>query len=184
MKIAEQEVISERTEKSSRFLVTTSSIVILVKLFQVPIEDLSMLGVKAPANLFDLAASLILVYSFTTHLWSWSFDLHTWRNWYSSNYTGVYEGESGIPIGDMLAYQLSSLRSKMEGKEVNLEKVEKSISALIQSLESYQERAKSIWAFGSLYVYLMHIILPATAAICALAYIGYGDILPTCVVKF
>jgi len=54
MKVKGEDILSDITEKTSRNLKATAAIVIAVKLFEVSVQNLEILSVKLPPNLFDV----------------------------------------------------------------------------------------------------------------------------------
>jgi hypothetical protein len=97
MLVSGHDVLSERTEKSSRFMLIVAASVILVKKYNVKIDDLSFLSVKLPADLFDAAATVVICYatfSFIQHVW---FDVYAWRNWHEN--AKIQTHKSKVEIG-------------------------------------------------------------------------------------
>jgi hypothetical protein len=66
MKVEGADILSDVTEKTSRNLKATAAIVIAVKLFQVPVEELVILSVKLPPNLFDVTSFFLISYLAST----------------------------------------------------------------------------------------------------------------------
>jgi hypothetical protein len=68
------------TEKTSRNLKAVASIVIAVKLFDVPIENLSVLNVNLPGSMFDVTSLAIMGYMMITLSMYWHVDYLSWRD--------------------------------------------------------------------------------------------------------
>jgi hypothetical protein len=82
-KLQGNEVLADVTDKSVRRLVILSGIIILVKLYNVKLDDLSLLGVKLPAELLDVVGFLLLIYYTYALVVNWLFDMLAFRLWYS-----------------------------------------------------------------------------------------------------
>ena len=92
MKISGTEIITQSTQNISRNLVIVSSITLLVKYYHVPLDDLKILNVPLPAELFDSVASAIIIFGILSLLIHWSSDVINWRMW-------VDEGKSLTVLG-------------------------------------------------------------------------------------
>jgi hypothetical protein len=80
MKVQGADILSEITEKTSRNLKAVSSIVIAVKLFNVPVDDLKVLNVDLPGNLFDVVSAVLLAYLMVILVLYWRVDYLLWRD--------------------------------------------------------------------------------------------------------
>jgi hypothetical protein len=81
VKVGGKDVVSDRTERSARFLVTVSALVILVEAHEVPMQDLTILGVTAPPQLFGVVVLFVVLYTLVSLFVNWSGDVIAWREW-------------------------------------------------------------------------------------------------------
>jgi hypothetical protein len=73
------EVISDVTDKSVRRLVIVSGVIILVKIYRVKLDNLELLGVQLPGELFDIVGLLLIIYYTYALVVSWLFDVLSFR---------------------------------------------------------------------------------------------------------
>lgn len=81
-RISGRDVISESTEKVIRRTMVIGSAAVLVKLYDVPLNDLKVLGIELPAALFDTVLLVLVAYSAYSLILNWSGDLLAFRLWY------------------------------------------------------------------------------------------------------
>ena len=81
-KVSGKDIISDTTEKVIRRTVVFSSITALVKLYNVPLNDLKLLGMELPAALFDVVLLALVVYFTYSLIINWAGDLLAFRLWY------------------------------------------------------------------------------------------------------
>ena len=135
MNVDGQFIINERTEKSSRFLLTIGSTVVLIKYFSVPIEDLTVFNVKAPTRLFDVVAITILTFSLASFLIHWFGDFVNWRVWYKENAVSLFLGKEAT-LGQVLNAKLEELC--VENTEAQgIENLKKDIVTLQKEIVSH-----------------------------------------------
>jgi hypothetical protein len=157
MRVGGADVLSERTEKSSRFVLIAAAVVILVKEYKVPIDDLSFLGVKIPSDLFDTAALVMIAYASITYLQHWIFDVYAWHSWYEDNTVDTWDGT--VSIGKYIENKVDTLFESKSMWDSNKELFDD----LITKLSSHNSRAQSISVLGWLYVAGQHFLLPMSA---------------------
>ena len=80
MKVEGADILSEVTEKTSRHLKAVASIVLTVKLFNVPVGDLKVLNVDLPGVLFDVVSAVLLGYLMIILVLYWRVDYLLWRD--------------------------------------------------------------------------------------------------------
>ena len=80
MKVEGADILSDVTEKTSRNLKATAAIVIAVKLFNVNLENLEVLNVKLPPNLFDVTSFFLVGYLMVVLVLYWLNDYLLWRD--------------------------------------------------------------------------------------------------------
>ena len=81
-KISGKDIISDNTEKIIRRTVVISSITVLVKVYNVPLNDLELLGMELPAALFDVVLLVLVAYFTCSLIVNWVGDLLAFRLWY------------------------------------------------------------------------------------------------------
>lgn len=165
MNVDGHSIINERTEKSSRFLVTIGSTIIFIKYFNVPLEDLTVFNVRAPANLFDVVAFAILAFSLTSFLIHWFGDLVSWRGWYKENAVGIFLGKE-ITLGRALNAKLEKWTAEGDNVE-SVEGVRKDIATLQTEIAKHNVRVNRIYWYGWLYIAGLHFLVPVIVAVVA-----------------
>lgn len=83
--VSGKSLISETTEKVLRRAVVISSAAILTKLYHVPLNDLKVLGIELPANLFDTVLVVLVLFHMYSLTINWMGDLAAFRLWFSDN---------------------------------------------------------------------------------------------------
>jgi hypothetical protein len=78
-----KEVISDVTDRSARRLIIVSGTVILIKLYDVELKNLSILGVQLPSELFGIVGLILLGFGSYSLTINWAFELVAFRIWYS-----------------------------------------------------------------------------------------------------
>ncbi|MBW4542286.1 MAG: hypothetical protein KME43_24585 [Myxacorys chilensis ATA2-1-KO14] len=84
-KVSGKEIISDLTEKNGRRLIVVSFLSIIVKLYKVNLSELSVFGVKLPAELFDVVALILITYFSYALFINWIGDLAGFRLWFDSH---------------------------------------------------------------------------------------------------
>jgi hypothetical protein len=80
MKVEGADILSDVTEKTSRNLKATAAIVMAVKLFNVPVQDLQVLGIRLPPNLFEVVSFALIGYMMVVLVFYWRTDYLLWRD--------------------------------------------------------------------------------------------------------
>jgi hypothetical protein len=83
--ISGKALISETTEKVIRRAAVIASATILVKLYDVPLNDLKVLGMDLPPQLFDVALLVLVAYHIYALLINWIGDLAAFRLWFKES---------------------------------------------------------------------------------------------------
>ncbi len=81
-KINGKDIISATTEKIIRRSVVISSITVLVKVYNVPLNDLRIIGMELPLALFDVVLMVLVGYFVYSLIINWIGDLLAFRLWY------------------------------------------------------------------------------------------------------
>lgn|SRR3990167_577448 len=84
-KISGREVLSETTEKSQVRLFVVTSIAIISKAYQIPVDQIKMLGMEFPAAVFDISIMALVVWYAYSYFVKWVGDLIGFRLWYSES---------------------------------------------------------------------------------------------------
>lgn len=84
-KISGREVLSETTEKSQVRLFLVASIAIISKAYQLPVDQIKMLGMEFPAAIFDISILALVVWYGYSYFVKWAGDLIGFRLWYSES---------------------------------------------------------------------------------------------------
>jgi hypothetical protein len=84
-RISGRSLISETTEKVLRRTLVIASATILTKLYDVPLNDLKVLGMELPAALYDSVLLGLVVYYMYSLTINWAGDLAAFRLWYTES---------------------------------------------------------------------------------------------------
>jgi hypothetical protein len=169
MRVSGHDVLSERTENSSRFMLIVAASVILVKKYDVKIDDLSFLSVKLPAELFDTAATVVVCYATFSFIQHFLFDVYAWRNWYEDAKIQTWNGE--VEIGRFLQDRhdrLVELITKDECTKQNHDSILSYFGEIKEKINEYNSRVKKISIMGWSYIIVQHFLLPVGAAMWAM----------------
>lgn len=192
-KVSGQEIISESTEKSFRALVLVSATAALTKAYDVPLDEMTLLGAKLPQAIFDvvlLAAVCCLLYVYVI---KWLGDLAAFRLWYSESsiwstfgtnmkldrtfinggvelLVDLYEQENGGKVS--LSEGSPETKKKYDDFKVNAE-------LYGARLDAAGRKFALLSAFGHFYVWVQNFILPVGLAIFSIyLLLKYGSFLP------
>lgn len=80
-------MISETTEKIVRRSILLSSVTILVKAYDVPLNDLQALGMELPQAVVDTGLLALIAFTVYSHVLNWIRDLAAFRLWYQESST-------------------------------------------------------------------------------------------------
>ena len=80
MNVQGADILSDVTEKTSRNLKATAVIVMAVKLFNVRLQGLEVLGIGLPPNLFDVVSFALIGYMMIVLIAYWRADYLLWRD--------------------------------------------------------------------------------------------------------
>ena len=80
--VSGKNLISETTEKVIRRAVVIASTAILAKIYDVPLNDLKVLGMELPPSLFDTVLLILVFFHMYSLVINWVGDLAAFRLWY------------------------------------------------------------------------------------------------------
>lgn len=93
-----QEALSTETLRSARRICILSAIVIVVKGYMLPLDDLSLYwGWKFEAHLFDVVALAMLLFGIIVFMYNWIGDVYAYKNWYNTREVWS-QFQSNMPI--------------------------------------------------------------------------------------
>lgn len=172
MKISGKEITTEWTHKASRNLTTISAVVLMVKFYEVPLENLKILGVSAPAELFDTVAVVLLVYGAWSLIINWIGDLGIWRLWYADHKVKWYDNREETHA-EYLDFNARDLKRWVEGEpdgdlETRLKEIERRVETIDDHLKDAGQKFTVIVWYGWFYVVGQMLILPIGLTISAL----------------
>jgi hypothetical protein len=194
-KISGKDLISEATEKIVRRLVVISAVAILVKAYQVPLQDLKVLGVDLPSGLFDVVALSLIVYFTYALIISWVGDLAAFRLWYRESSiwsefgTNMKLDKTFIRGGIDLLLKVHALEKGQQWPSDFSTADEKTKSEFLDfktNVELYALRLEHagtkfslISAFGHYYVWVQSFLIPICCAGAAIyLLLKYGELKP------
>ncbi|WP_114750497.1 hypothetical protein [Pleomorphovibrio marinus] len=183
-KIQGSDIISEATDKSSRRLYVLGAIIFLIKIYNVDLDDLSVLGVPLPAALFDLIAFVLIIWSMYQLIVNWLVDIIAFKNWYQSRniwsqfQTNMEIDKSFYSGGTRLLLELHDLKQKKQfpskeeeiPKQVHEDYQNFKINAelFVARLEAAGNSFKKVSKWGQYYVWVHAFIIPIIVATAAL----------------
>ncbi len=190
-----KDLISDITEKAGRRLIVLSSLVILVKLYRVNLEDLSILGLSLPSELFDVVSFSLVLYMIYVLIINWVGDLAAYRLWFSESdiwsqfNTNMKLDGSFISGGTRLLLKLFTLEKNGNWPESFNELPEdlrneyqdfKTNSELyIVRLDAAGNRFRGLSRFASFYIWFQAFLLPlGFAAVAIYLLLSCGSFLP------
>lgn len=140
MKVGGNEVVSLATQRASRTLLVISATILFIVFFDVPIDDLTILGVKAPVTLFDKVAIAVIVYGIWNLIIQWLGDLAAWKFWYEGNKVETIDGL--IPNRQYVMTCIEQAEARMNRSHAEYEKqLPESMATLLNHLKSALESA-------------------------------------------
>jgi hypothetical protein len=195
--VSGNDLISEITEKAGRRLIVLSAIVILVKLYEVNLEDLSILGLSLPSELFDLVALCLIMYMVYVLVINWIGDLAAFRLWYSESNiwsefnTNIKLDKGFISGGTKLLLDLFRLEKSgswpadfselSEDMKREYNNFKTNVELYVARLSAAGQQFSTLSAFSRFYIWFQAFLLPMAFAGGALYMLyAYGNIsLPT-----
>ena len=183
-KIQGTDVISQATDKSSRRLYVLGAVIFLIKIYNVDLDDLSIIGVKLPAALFDLVSLVLLIWGIYQLLINWLVDIISFQKWYQSRnlwsefQTNMTIDKSFYSGGKRLLLELHDLKNKGQfpSKEEELSKqvqedyqdFKTNVEKFILRLEAAGNNFQSVTNWGRYYIWGHAFIIPLVVSIVAL----------------
>lgn len=194
-KVSGNSLISETTEKIVRRSLMLSAATILVKAYDVPLNDLHVLGMDLPQALVDTALLAFIAFTMYSHVLNWTGDLAAFRLWYQESSIWSQLGthmkldsgfiRGGIPLLQRL-HQMQKDRAWPETFQGLPDALRKEYEDFKTNIELYTARLAAagkkfslLSAFGHYYVWVHSFVIPLAlngAAIYLL--IKYGTFTP------
>ena len=194
-KVSGNDLISEITEKCGRRLIVISSLTLLVKLYEVPLQDLKIFGVELPVQVFDVVASSLIIYFVYTLTVNWLGDLAAFKLWFTEssiwsqfNTNMKLDGQflsGGFDLLRRMA-ELEKLEEPPRSSKSLSEEDKKKYDAFRNNIELYIVRleaagnnfSKLSW-FARFYIFFQSYALPLMFALAAaVVLVRAGSILP------
>ena len=158
--------------------------VLTIKLYHVPLSDLSILGASLPEGLFDVVAFGMLVFGLLVFGYSWVGDVQGYRKWYDSREIWS-QFKTNMPIdrtfygdGARLIVQLFKRKKEIEeGARIeelpqdvqeSYHNFENNIDLFIGRLEAHQNSFRDISNLGKFYVFVIWGAFPFLVVVAAL----------------
>ncbi len=193
--VSGKNLISDITEKAGRRIIVLSSLIILVKLYRVNLEDLSILGLSLPSELFDVVSFCLVLYMVYVLVINWVGDLAAYRLWYSKSEiwsqfnTNMKLDDSFIKGGTQLLRKVFALEKNGEWtdnfndlpedlrKEYQDFKINSEL--YIERLEAAGNKFSALSKFASFYIWFQAFLLPlGFAAVAIYLLIRCGSFIP------
>ena len=168
MKLSGIEAITLPTQRSSRNTIVVSATIFFVIIYDVPISDLSILGVQAPVDFLGAVAWTLLIFSTINHIINWLGDFFSYQNWYQTNevplstWGGI--GETVSPIEHM---NLTLLRLKehaeMETKDIAYKNVISDVEKIKKQLLDSRKNFGTLHNYAKFYIFIWYLMVPCSA---------------------
>lgn len=193
-KLSGNDLISDLTEKYGRRLIAISFLSILVKMYGVDLEELSVFGLELPSELFDVVALSLIAYFVYALIVNWLGDLAAFRLWFEGNDitsefgTEMKTDKSFINGGAKLIKKLYALEKKQNWPENfddldpelkrDFHEFKTNIELYNVRLEAAGTKFSTLSVYGHIYVWFQSFALPIGLALLALHFIFCTGSLP------
>lgn len=183
-KIQGTDIISQATDKSSRRLYVLGAVIFLIKFYNVDLDDLSIIGVKLPAALFDLVSLVLLIWGIYQLVINWLVDIVSFQKWYQSRnlwsefQTNMTIDKDFYSGGKRLLMELHDLKTKGQfpskddeiSKQVQEDYLDfkTNVELFIMRLEAAGNNFRSVTRWGLYYVWGHAFIIPLAVSVAAL----------------
>jgi hypothetical protein len=170
MKVQGADILSDVTEKTSRNLKATAAVVLAVKLFNVPVQDLRVLNVDLPPNLFDVISFTLIAYMMTILVLYWRVDYLLWRDGPMMTAMNAMEERLGS-IKDIV----TDVEQFMQrGVAQNAKCIEHQFATTkSEALDYRRSIAKTTW-WVRLVIFVLHLAIPLSLGALAVWMVGKG----------
>jgi len=194
-KISGKDIISETTEKIIRRSVVISSITVLVKVYNVPLNNLKLLDMELPAALFDVVLLVLVAYFTYSLIINWVGDLLAFRLWYRESSIWSEFGtqmkldknfiRGGIPLLLRLYHLEKNKKWPIDFSKLD-EETRKDYQDFKTNVELYYVRLEHagtrfsvLSSFGHYYVWIQSFLFPLGLSLVAVyLLIKYGTFTP------
>lgn len=194
-KLSGKDVVSESTEKIARRTLVVGSATALAKLYDIPLNEINLFGMKLPASLFDTACLFLVCYGIYSLLLNWLGDLAAFRLWFRESSiwsefgTSMKVDREFIRGGIPLLLKLHALEQKKEwpdsfdsaSDEVRQKYVDfrTNVELYCVRLENAGTRFSLLSLYAHFYVWFQSFLLPVGVSLLA-AYllVKYGTFIP------
>lgn len=193
-KVSGKDIVSDSTEKSLNRMMAFSAIAILAKAYGVPLDDMSLLGMKIPGAVFDVSLLVAILYFYYSFVVKWVGDLMAFRLWYSESSlwsefgTQMKLDKSFIRGGiDLLVGLHQAEQNKGKSEVGNLgddarkqfEDFKTNVELYAMRLESAGKRFSALSWYGHFYVWFQSFLFPTLFAMLAIyLLVKYGTFSP------
>jgi hypothetical protein len=194
-KLSGNNIISNLTEKYGRRLIAISAITTLVKVYDVNLEKLSIIGLSLPAELFNTVALALVLYFSYALVVNWLGDLAAYKLWFDSNDirselgTSMEANKGFISDGVSLILKLYALEKgdnwpakyeeiEPEAKE-EFNQFKLNTERYIVRLEGAGKKFAMLAFYSHIYIWFQSFILPILMSLLALYHLSSGSI-PVC----
>ncbi|TCD48397.1 hypothetical protein [Chlorobium sp. N1] len=193
-KLSGNNLISDLTEKYGRRLIAISFLAILVKAYNVNLDNLSVFGLSLPSELFDVVALSLIVYFIYALIVNWVGDLAAFRFWFESNNitsefgTEMKTDKGFVNGGAKLIKKLYALEKGQEWPE-NFDGIDSELKSDFRefkaNVELYSVRLdaagtkfSALSIYGHIYVWFQSFALPIGLSLIALYFIFCTALVP------
>lgn len=181
-RVSGQEIISESTEKTFRALILVSAAAILTKAYDVPLDEMVLLGATLPQSLFDVGLLLATTGLLYTYVVKWLGDLAAFRLWYSESSIWSMFGtnmkldktfiDGGVALlrdlHDQKRAGMAPLAQLPVDTAKKLEEFETNVELYGARLAAAGTKFALLSAFGHFYVWVQHFAFPVGMAVFAI----------------
>ncbi|MCX2696412.1 hypothetical protein [Ochrobactrum chromiisoli] len=191
-KISGRDVLTDTTEKSQVKLFLVTSITILAKAYELPINDFKLLGMDFPSAIVDVSLLALTLWYTYSYLIKWLGDLISFRLWYSQSAITTNFGTELKINSDFIWGGIKALKefNNFYMKSSDFQSLDEDNKRLhrdfVTNVELYSVRLEhagkkftAISLFGFFYVWIQGFIIPVIMSVAAIyMMVKYGAFTP------
>ncbi len=177
MRIAGNQVISRSTERASRTLMLTASLVIIIDVKKIVLTDMQPFGLHLDASVYEIVTLALLLYGMISLLICWLGDFVSYFKWAEENVTiqtlgdgvmfkayGQYMKESAETVVE----KLRSIADSSSFSKKDWEDVEAKINEFLRKYKKTSRDFRALDIMSKLYIVGLHFVIPMLTACLAL----------------
>ncbi len=170
-------MITRPTQRAARNLVIIAATVLLIDIYNLNLTDLSILGVKAPAELFTTVGYVMLCFLSVNHIVNWLGDRLSYLNWFQSNAVPITTfddiGGTESPIQSIIRSidRLATNTSGDDAKMLALSNFTDDLMRIEELLENSVSNFNSLHLYSKFYIFEWYFAVPLSTSIIAFIFL-------------